>query len=41
MTGARTRDGKDAPNRKGLLTWIVSRQPSDRWMITIYHESAF
>jgi uncharacterized protein (TIGR02246 family) len=41
MTGARTRDGKDAPNRKGLLTWIVSRQPGGRWMITIYHESAF
>jgi uncharacterized protein (TIGR02246 family) len=41
MTGARTRDGKDAPNRKGLLTWIVSRQRNGRWMITIYHESAF
>ena len=24
MTGARTRDGQDAPNRKGLLTWIVT-----------------
>jgi uncharacterized protein (TIGR02246 family) len=41
MTGARTRDGKDAPNRKGLLTWIVSKQPNGHWMITIYHESAF
>lgn len=41
MTGARTRDGKDAPNRKGLLTWIVSKQPSGQWKITIYHESAF
>jgi uncharacterized protein (TIGR02246 family) len=41
MTGARTRDGKDAPNRKGLLTWIVSKQANGHWMITIYHESAF
>ena len=41
MTGAKTRDGQDAPNRKGLLTWIVSKQRSGQWMITIYHESAF
>jgi uncharacterized protein (TIGR02246 family) len=41
MAGARTRDGKDAPNRKGLLTWVVSKQHDGHWMITIYHESAF
>jgi uncharacterized protein (TIGR02246 family) len=41
MTGARTRDGKDAPNRKGLLTWVVTKQHDGHWMITIYHESAF
>jgi len=41
MTGARTRDGKDAPNRKGLLNWVVTKQADGRWMITIYHESAF
>jgi uncharacterized protein (TIGR02246 family) len=41
MTGARTRDGKDAPNRKGLLTWVVTKQSSGQWMITIYHESVF
>jgi uncharacterized protein (TIGR02246 family) len=40
MTGARTRDGKDAPNRKGLLTWIVTKH-NGQWMITIYHESVF
>jgi uncharacterized protein (TIGR02246 family) len=40
MSGAKTRDGKDAPNRKGLLTWVVTRH-SGKWMITIYHESAF
>jgi uncharacterized protein (TIGR02246 family) len=40
MAGARTRDGKDAPNRKGLLTWIVTKH-NGQWMITIYHESAF
>jgi uncharacterized protein (TIGR02246 family) len=41
MTGAKTRDGKDAPNRKGLLTWVVTKQRNGQWMITIYHESAF
>ena len=40
MTGAKTRDGKDIPNRKGLLTWIVTKH-NGQWMITIYHESAF
>jgi uncharacterized protein (TIGR02246 family) len=40
MMGAKTRDGKDAPNRKGLLTWIVTKR-NGQWMITIYHESAF
>jgi uncharacterized protein (TIGR02246 family) len=40
MTGAKTRDGKDAPNRKGLLTWVVTKH-NGQWMITIYHESAF
>jgi uncharacterized protein (TIGR02246 family) len=40
MTGAKTRDGKDAPNRKGLLTWIVTKH-NGQWMITIYHESVF
>jgi uncharacterized protein (TIGR02246 family) len=41
MTGAKTRDGKDVPIRKGLLTWVVSKQHNGQWMITIYHESAF
>jgi uncharacterized protein (TIGR02246 family) len=41
MTGARTPDGKDNPNRKGLLTWVVTKQHDGQWMITIYHESAF
>ena len=40
MTGAKTRDGKDVPIRKGLLTWIVTKH-NGQWMITIYHESAF
>jgi uncharacterized protein (TIGR02246 family) len=41
MTGAKTRDGKDIPVRKGLLTWVVTKQRGGKWMITIYHESAF
>lgn len=40
MTGAKTRDGVDIPNRKGLLTWIMTKH-NGQWMITIYHESAF
>lgn len=40
MIGAKTPDGKDAPPRKGLLTWIVTKH-NGQWMITIYHESAF
>lgn len=40
MTGAKTRDGQDVPNRKGLLTWIVTKHGGE-WKITIYHESAF
>ena len=41
MTGAKTRDGKDVPTRKGLLNWVVTKQRDGHWMITIYHESAF
>ena len=40
MTGAKTRDGKDVPIRKGLLTWIVTKHNGE-WMITVYHETAF
>lgn len=40
MTGAKTRDGQDAPNRKGLLDWVVTKH-NGKWLITIYHESAF
>jgi uncharacterized protein (TIGR02246 family) len=40
MTGAKTRDGKDIPVRKGLLTWIVTKHNGE-WKITIYHETAF
>ncbi|HWZ57154.1 MAG TPA: SgcJ/EcaC family oxidoreductase [Verrucomicrobiae bacterium] len=40
MTGAKTRDGKDVPIRKGLLTWIVTKHNGE-WMIAIYHETAF
>jgi uncharacterized protein (TIGR02246 family) len=40
MTGAKTRDGQNAPNRKGLLNWVVTKH-NGRWAITIYHESAF
>ena len=40
MTGAKTRDGKDVALRKGLLTWIVTKQGGE-WKIAIYHETAF
>lgn len=41
MTGAKTRDGKDVPIRKGLLTWIVTKQSGGEWKIAVYHETAF
>jgi len=40
MTGARTPDGADAPPRKGLLDWVMTKQ-NGQWMITVYHESLF
>ena len=40
MTGAKTPDGADAPPRKGLLDWVMTKQ-NGQWMITVYHESLF
>ena len=40
MTGAKTPDGADAPPRKGLLNWVMTKQNGE-WMITVYHESLF
>ena len=40
MTGAKTPDGADAPLRKGLLNWVVTKQ-NGQWLITVYHESLF
>jgi uncharacterized protein (TIGR02246 family) len=40
MTGAKTPDGLDAPLRKGLLDWVMTKQ-NGQWMIEIYHESLF
>jgi len=40
MTGAKTPDGADAPLRKGLLNWVMTKQ-NGQWLITVYHESLF
>src|SRR3977135_3004733 len=40
MPGAKTPDGADAPPRKGLLNWVMTKQNGE-WMITVYHESLF
>ena len=40
MTGAKMPDGTDAPPRKGLLNWVMTKQ-NGQWMITVYHESLF
>ena len=40
MTGAKTPDGAEAPLRKGLLNWVVTKQ-NGQWLITVYHESLF
>jgi uncharacterized protein (TIGR02246 family) len=40
MTGAKAPDGSEAPLRKGLLNWVMTKN-NGQWMITIYHESLF
>jgi uncharacterized protein (TIGR02246 family) len=40
MTGAKTPDGADAPLRKGLLNWVMTKQ-NGQWLITVYHESLY
>jgi uncharacterized protein (TIGR02246 family) len=40
MTGARAPHGADAPLRKGLLNWVMTKT-NGQWMITVYHESLF
>ncbi|HTS13244.1 MAG TPA: SgcJ/EcaC family oxidoreductase [Candidatus Limnocylindrales bacterium] len=39
MTGAGPRNGDPRPNRKGLLDWLVSRQPDGAWLIEIMHNT--
>jgi uncharacterized protein (TIGR02246 family) len=40
VTGAKAPDGSDAPPRRGLLNWVMTKH-GDQWMITVYHESLF
>jgi uncharacterized protein (TIGR02246 family) len=37
MTGATDADGTPIPIRKGLLSWVVTRQHDDRWLILVMH----
>lgn len=39
MTGARNRDGTPRPDRKGLLDWIMVKQPDGTWLIEIMHNT--
>lgn len=39
MTGAKNHDGTPRPNRRGLLDWIMARQPDGTWLIEIMHNT--
>ena len=39
MTGAKNHDGTPRPNRKGLLDWIMAKQPDGTWLIEIMHNT--
>lgn len=39
MTGATDRDGRPRPDRKGLLDWIMAKQPDGSWLIEIMHNT--
>lgn len=36
MTGAKTREGRDIPLRKGLLNFVMIKE-GDRWLIAVMH----
>lgn len=36
MTGAKTREGKDIPLRKGLLNFVMTKE-GGKWFITVMH----
>jgi uncharacterized protein (TIGR02246 family) len=36
MTGAKTREGKDIPLRKGLLNFVITKE-GNKWFITVMH----
>ncbi|HZT74202.1 MAG TPA: hypothetical protein VE996_11150 [Terriglobales bacterium] len=33
------RDGRPRPDRKGLLDWILAKQPDGSWLIEIMHNT--
>jgi uncharacterized protein (TIGR02246 family) len=39
MTGAIRPNGTPMPNRKGLLNWLMARQPDGSWLIEIMHNT--
>lgn len=39
MTGATVQDGHPQPNRKGLLNWVMAKQPSGSWLIEVMHNT--
>ena len=39
MTGATDREGHPRPERKGLLDWIMAKQPDGSWLIEIMHNT--
>lgn len=39
MTGAILPNGTPMPNRKGLLNWLMAKQPGGSWLIEIMHNT--
>lgn len=39
MTGAILPNGTPMPNRKGLLNWLMAKQPGGSWLIGIMHNT--
>jgi hypothetical protein len=36
MTGAKTQEGQDIPLRKGLLSFVITKD-GEKWLITVMH----
>jgi uncharacterized protein (TIGR02246 family) len=40
LVGSKASDGSENPVRKGLFTWVMTKQ-NGHWLFTVFHESEF